>query len=107
MIIAVNWVLRKSSVYMIKYWIGYPTKTEEMIQITKMTFYVVFLNTGWLLMLSNANMSEQPISFGLTQGVYSDFNSDWFSSVGVIVVQTMIFNMFYPLLEFLLYFAWR
>ena len=65
MIIVLNVVLRKSCIYLIQNVIGYPTKTDEMIRITKVTFFVTFLNTAWLLMLTNANLEEQPISFGL------------------------------------------
>ena len=58
MIIGVNFVLRKVCVYLIQDVIGYPTKTDEMTQITKITFFVTFLNTAWLLMLTNANLVE-------------------------------------------------
>ena len=46
-----------------------------------LTFYVVFLNTGILLLMVNANMMKQPISLGL-DGPMSDFNSDWFRLTG-------------------------
>ena len=77
-----------------------------MTNITRVTFYVLFLNTAWLLLLVNANMTQQPISFGLN-GPMSDFNSDWFRTTGNLMISTMIFNAYYPLLEFCLYWAMR
>jgi hypothetical protein len=71
-----------------------------------LTFYVVFLNTAFLLLLVNANMQEQLFSFGL-KGSISDFNSDWFRVTGKTIVGTMIFNAYYPILEFFGYYALR
>lgn len=46
-------------------WVGYKTETKKLIRTTLLTFYVLFLNTAFLVVLVNANMTEQPISFGL------------------------------------------
>ena len=71
-----------------------------------LTFYVVFLNTAILLLLVNANMTAQPISFGLA-GAMSDFNSDWFRLTGNTIRSTMVFNCFYPIMEFGMFFTMR
>jgi len=55
----------------------------------------------------NANLSEQPFSLGLTSGSLPDFNSGWFRSVGDIIVAAMIFNVYYPLIEVIGYWALR
>lgn len=86
--------------------IGYPTQSLEMTNITLVTFYVLFLNTAWLLLLVNANMTAQPISFGL-EGNMSDFNSDWFRTTGNLMISTMLFNAYYPILEFIGFWALR
>lgn len=49
-------------------WIGYDTETERLSQTTNVTFYVLFFNSAFLLLMVNANLSEQPFSFGLTSG---------------------------------------
>jgi hypothetical protein len=67
---------------------------------------VTFLNTAILPILINANMEEQPISFGLN-GEFSDFNASWFLLTGNTIVVTMIFNAFYPLIEFAMYYVMR
>jgi hypothetical protein len=72
-IIGLNFILREICIQLIN-WIGYKTETERLTQITILTFAVTFLNTAILPLLVNANMQEQPISFGL-KGAYADFNS--------------------------------
>jgi len=39
-------------------WIGYPTETQKLEETTKVTFYVQFFNTAFLLMLVNADLRE-------------------------------------------------
>ena len=58
-------------------------------------------------MLINANLSEQPFSFGLVTGSLSDFNPAWYRTVGNITVGAMFFNLYYPLLEASMYWAIR
>jgi hypothetical protein len=52
------------------------------------------MNTGLLILISNANLISQGISF--VDGKYSDFNTDWYLITGDIIVQTMLINAFTP-----------
>ena len=88
-------------------WIGYPTETERLSKTTTVTFIVQYFNSAFLLLMVNANMSEQPITFWLTTGTMPDFNSAWFRSVGDIIVLAMEFNIYYPIIEILGYAALR
>jgi hypothetical protein len=104
-IIGLNYFLREACIKLID-WVGYKTETKKLIRTTLVTFYVLFLNTAFLMVLVNANMSEQIFSFGLN-GPISDFNSEWFRTTGTFMVQTMIFNAYYPILEFFMYYMMR
>lgn len=104
-IIGLNYFLREACIALIN-WIGYQTETERLEKTTMLTFYVLFLNTAILLLMVNANMEAQPITLGLN-GAMSDFSSNWFRLVGNIFRSTMVFNAYYPILEFVLYFAMR
>ena len=84
-------------------WIGYPTETERLSWTTNITFYVQFFNSGVLLMLINANLTEQPFSLGLNSGSLSDFNAAWFKTIGNVLVGAMMFNMYYPVIEACMY----
>ena len=39
--------------------------------------------------------------------VYPDFNSNWFFDAGKLIIETMTFNIFMPIVEFLMYWAIR
>ena len=40
-------------------------------------------------------------------GIYTDINAYWFNDVGSMIVSTMIFNAYYPVIEFFGYWALR
>lgn len=100
-----NFVLRTVVISAIA-WIGYPTETRQLEETTKVTFYVQFFNTAFLLLLVNADMSEQIFSFGL-YGIESDFDKTWFKMTGNIIVGTMIFILLWPIIEAFMFFGLR
>ena len=102
LLIGINYILRTVCIMMVD-WIGYPTETERLSKTTTVTFIVQYFNSAFLLLMVNANMSEQPITFWLTTGAMPDFNSAWFRSVGDIIVAAMVFNIYYPIIEILGY----
>ena len=88
-------------------WVGFATETERLSKTTTVTFLVQFFNTAFLLLLVGANMSEQPITFLLDGGQFSDFDQMWFRSIGNTIIGTMWFNAFFPVLESLGYLGLR
>ena len=97
-ITGVNFFLRTICIALVK-WVGYKTETMKLLQTTKVTFIVQFFNTGFLLLLVNANLKDQPLSFGLNGGPYSDFDDDWFLVIGNALVGTLIFTSVFPIME--------
>ena len=63
-IIGINIVLKMITIALIE-WIGYDTYSELMTKITNGVFYALFFNTGILLTLVYANLSEVSIGLGL------------------------------------------
>lgn len=102
LITGVNYVIRNMIISFIM-WINFKTETIQLMYITKFTFWLQFFNTAFIFLLVNGNLSEQPISFGAKDGPYADFNSDWFRTVGNVLIDTMLFNAWFPLLEFVAY----
>jgi len=88
-------------------WIGFNTETERLSKTTTVTFAVQFFNTAILLLLVGANWSEQPITFWLTGGQFSDFNEIWFRSIGNTICGLMWVNAFFPIIEAIGYFGLR
>ena len=64
------------------------------------TFLCQFFNTGFIVMLVNADLTEQPLSFGIKYGSNPDFNAEFFKQTGNILIWTLLFNSFFPLIEF-------
>lgn len=105
-LVGTNYILRTICITLVD-WIGYSTETVRLEKTTTVTFLVQFFNTAFLLLLINANWSEQYFSFGLTGGDMADFNQQWYKTVGSYMIYTMAFNSIYPALEAGGYWAMR
>lgn len=101
-IIMINFILRKVIISLIIY-IGKDTQSEQALLITNGVFIVQFFNTAFLLLMVNANMSEQGSFLGIFSRAkgYPDFNSQWFSNIGATLIGAMMFNVYWPLFEFI------
>jgi len=106
LLIGINYVLRTICIMLVD-WIGFSTETVRLSKTTTITFVVQFFNSAFLLLMVNANLSEQPFDFGLTAGTMPDFNSLWFRSVGDVIVAAMVFNLYYPIIEVAMYWGLR
>ena len=79
------------------HWIGYDTHSEVMTKITNGVFLVLFFNTGILILLADANLSE--VGSGTIFGeVYYDYSPKWYANIGNTLVSTMLLNAFMPLI---------
>ena len=58
-----------------------------------------FFNTAILLLIINANMNDNSLTFGIVGGSLKDFNWPWFKIVGNTIIGTMILNIVLPVIE--------
>ena len=72
-----------------------------------MTFYLQFFNTVFLLLLVNADLTEQFFHLGLVDGISGDFDQTWFKVSGNTMVGTMIFILLWPIIECIVFFLLR
>lgn len=97
-IIAINIILRGAIISLIES-IRHDTQSEKLASITNGVFVAQFFNTGFLLLLVNANMTEHRPQF-LTQfvstGKWYDYMPLWYKDVGAKIVKTMIINCIMP-----------
>lgn len=103
-IVAINFILRMIIIKLIIY-IGKDTESEQTRLITNGVFIVQFFNTALLLLMVNANMTEQGGFFSLLSretGI-PDFNSQWFNEIGTTLVAAMLFNVYWPVIEFFVF----
>ena len=83
-----NYVLKQIAMILIA-WIGYDTYSELMVKITNGIFIVLFFNTGLLLTLVNANLSDIAMSVFLSRifdGTYYDYSTQWYQKIGYTLV---------------------
>lgn len=83
--------------------VGCDTQSSEMSFVMMAIFFTTLFNTGFLLLIVNGNMHEQrgfPLHSFL-KGDISDFNQQWFVTMGHTIVGSMKINIYMPiLLEF-------
>ena len=95
-IIAINYILKMACIALIT-WIKYDTYSEMMSKIVNGVFVALFFNTGLLLLLTNANVSD--VSDWLSNvfsGQFYDYSPKWYANVGSVLVSTMYLNAFMP-----------
>jgi len=73
-------------------------KTEEKAASIVKMFLVQFINTGLVILLVNARISEVslPAFFPIFAGRFSDFTVEWYKNVGATISLTMFINIFTP-----------
>lgn len=89
-IIGVNAILKILIIKLI-IWIGEDTFSKRLTSITNMVFAAQFFNTGILLLLVNANLSEHTKIPGYSLfsfGQFYDYAPQWYIDVGFKIVQT-------------------
>lgn len=96
-IIAVNIIL-KIVIIQLVIWIGEDTSSKQKSSITNKVFMAQFFNTGFLILIVNANLTEhEPVQFTrYFNGPFYDYQPDWFQDVGLKILQTMIINCVMP-----------
>jgi len=98
-IIGVNIILKTSIIKLIQ-WIGEDTYSKQLTSITNMVFIAQFFNTGILLLIVNANLSEHTAIPGsgsvFSVGMFYDYSPQWYVDVGFKIVQTQLIAIFVP-----------
>lgn len=66
-------------------WVGEDTNSEQKSSITNGVFYAQFFNTGFLLLLVNANLTEHQPQFltKFVKGPHFDYMPQWYTEVGL------------------------
>ena len=105
LIIMLNFILRYIIIYLVKLR-GNRTRSEETSTIMSWILIVQFLNMGPFLLLINSDLSEIGIPFIgslFKEGKHGDFTQKWYLDIGPIIVQSMIYNVFWPIIEFFMW----
>ena len=61
-----------------------------------------FINTGILLLFTNADLSYTILRWIPLRQQYSDISKEWYLDIGVALVKTMVIMAIFPYVEFVL-----
>lgn len=66
-----------------------------------LAFLIQFFNTGPLLILINADLSQVgiPLFSSIKQGFHADFTVRWYKDVGKVIIDAMTANILAPVIE--------
>ena len=89
--------------------IRFMSLTQETRFVMLSVFYITFINYGVLYLFASWDNRHTNFKMfdNLFEGLYPDFNALWFNDVGVLVVKIMISNMYWPPLEFIMFWGLR
>ena len=96
LIIAIDYGLRQSAIALFQ-WVGYDTYSELMTKIVNGVFILLFFNTGIIVTLVQANLSD--VSTGLSNvfdGPFYDYSPQWYNVVGNTIVLKMAIAALMP-----------
>ena len=82
-IVVVNLILKTTIIRMV-YAIGEETQSKQKSTITYAVFLAQFVNTGFVILLVNANLSEHlpPYLAKYFKGLFYDYSALWYVDVG-------------------------
>ena len=106
-------VINATWIRMLLIWVSSLIRFRNLTMETNFTmltiFYMNLINYGAVYVLApwDSRESSLPVVNSLFSGLYTDYNAYWFNDVGTLIVSTMVFNMFYPMIEFFGYLAIR
>lgn len=94
-----NTVIAYVNMYLIQR-IGYHYKSLTLKFVITFVFASQFINTGILLLLTNANFDNTILSFIPVRNKFKDFSSVWYLTIGRSVVTTMVIACVMPYVKF-------
>jgi hypothetical protein len=80
--------------------IGYHYVDQQIAQIMTLIFVSQYINTGIVLIVSNANFANTPLSLIPVRNQFSDYSDDWYLEVGSTLEKTMMVASFMPFVSF-------
>jgi hypothetical protein len=79
--------------------IGYDTVSKQVSMIMQSIFWATFINTGIILLMTNAELKYSAIRMFPLHGQYPDLDENWYETIGPQLIQTMMIMAIYPYIE--------
>lgn len=107
-IVIINYIFRLIFMSLAGY-VGFHSRSIESNFILKGVFYTQFFNSGILIAVASFNSSEWnlPLINKFFNGYYSEIDEFWIDDIGHIIYSTMVTNIYFPVIEWSMYWAIR
>ena len=99
-IVVINIVLEYVTTAFVKA-IGYSHHSDIVSMVLIVVFISQFVNSGFILVFTDASFENTPLSFLPARNMYSDFTRNWYPEVGKQIVYTMTIAAFMPYFRFI------
>lgn len=76
-----NIVIRKLNIFLIEF-IGYDTFSKQTSDVMSTVFWATFVNTGIILLMTNAELRYSVLRMFPLHQQYPDFNENWYEEIG-------------------------
>lgn len=95
----VNLLLKFATIKLVE-WVGEETESKQKVLITRSVFYAQFFNTGFLILIVNANLKQyEPKEITMFfDGSFTDYMPQWYLDVGIKITQTLCIQSLMPLI---------
>lgn len=94
----INIVLRTINMVLISF-IGYHTESNQTKAIMTSIFISSFFNTAILLLITNSNTQQSHLAWLGLSGQFPDMTYEWYFTIAPALVQTMLINAVFPIVE--------
>ena len=101
-IAGINMTVRYLNIFLISK-IGYNYESQRIRMVMQSILYAQYFNTALLLLLSNANLKNTPLSFLPLREQFADTTTQWYILFGPAVIKTMVFYSVFPYLNLLVF----
>lgn len=105
-VVGFNVILKYTIMYLVMY-IGEDTQSAQNATTTRGIFIGQFINTGFVILLVNANLSEH-FPKAITKhfrGSFYDYQPMWYIDVGLKIQLSMLIQMFMPVIGLVITYA--
>lgn len=109
LIVGVNFILKVVVIKLVQS-LRLDTRSKETTYIMGFIFASQFINTGFLLLLNEANFADFDGGDGILSSIffigrYTDFSEQWYRTTGMLLMRTMIVSAVFPLIEFAMFYS--
>ena len=107
-IVVASYVFRSVFIFIAEK-VRFLTLTDETRFVMLAVFHITFLNYGIIQICAGLDIRNTRFNFinRLFDGLYPDYNALWFNDIGNLIYAIMFSSMYWPVLEFFMYWGIR